>query len=490
MLKARFATGIALLAISATGCALAASPRRNVVVPAEPTMIDYVDPATVAGLSVGAVTMGDSPSDLKVHISYPLLPDAPALTHALRRQAQQQLRDFLRRTKGPASYPRPELNVDWQLPAASSDVTGVRLRTGQRLGTSWGNSMRTLWFDPHTGTTVGSTALLKGKPELERLTSMVKDGLRDRGSQIKQDSVRPDDDVLDSMAFNRSGDLVVEFDDCQLGPCSLGRLAVAVPRAQATPLLSDLGRRAQASVLRTAAAPTLSGPPATPRRPPDLVTGRDRGVDCAKTKCVALTFDDGPGPYTGELLDVLRKQDTRATFFVLGANAAAQPQILRRMGAEGHLVESHSWSHRDLSMQGSSMVAGSLRDTSAILSVVTGQTSQLVRPPYGAVSKQLMSIAYRMGLSLVTWDVNARDDNGGDPRDIAGRVVRQAHPGAIILMHDIHRHSVDAVPDIITRLRAKGYTFVTVPELYGAAGMQAGRLYGSGSELPGKRPLT
>ncbi|MFG2072162.1 polysaccharide deacetylase family protein [Nonomuraea maritima] len=490
MLKVRFATGIALLAISATGCALAGSPRRNVVVPAEPTMIDYVDPATVAGLSVGAVTVGDSPSDLKVHISYPLLPDARALTRALRRQAQQQLRDFLRRTKGPASYPRPELNVDWQLPAASSEVTAVRLRTGERLGADWGNSMRTLWFDPRTGATVGSTALLKGKPELEQLTSMVKEGLRDRGSQIKQDSVKPDEELLDSMAFNRSGDLVVEFDDCQIGPCSLGRLAVAVPRAQAAPLLSDLGRRAQTSVLRTAATPTPSGPPVTPRRAPDLATSQGRRVDCSKTKCVALTFDDGPGPYTGRLLDVLREQDTRATFFVVGANAAAQPQLLRRMSTEGHLVASHSWSHRDLSMQGSSMAAGSLRDTSAILSVVTGQSPRLVRPPYGAVSQQLMSIAYRMGLSLVTWDVNARDDNGGDPRDIAGRVVRQAHPGAIILMHDIHRHSVDAVPDVITRLRAKGYTFVTVPELYGAAGMQAGRLYRSGSGLPGKRPLT
>ncbi|TDD55852.1 polysaccharide deacetylase family protein [Nonomuraea terrae] len=490
MHKARFFSGIALLALSASGCGLAAaSPGKHVMVPAEPTMIDFVDPATVAGLSVGTLTEGDSPGNRYAHVNYPVIAAAPALNKALRVQAERQLANFNQRTEGRATYPRVELNVDWQLPTVSSQAIGVRLRTGEYVGADWGNSMRTFWFDPRTGETVGSTGLLAGERALEKLTAVVREQLDERGSQVEQESVTANDDVFDSMAFNRSGDLVVEFDDCQIGPCSLGRLAVAVPRDQAAPLLSDLGRRAQTAVREAAQRVTpYETPRMVPPADPDAVSSRAGSVDCSVAKCVALTFEDGPGMYTGRLLDVLDRQKARATFFVLGANAVAQPALLHRMSEEGHLVGGHSWSHRDLSKQTSSKIAESLRLNDAAVSAALGQTPRLLRPPYGSVSPALVSVATRMGLSLVTGDVDTKDESGGDPGDIADRAVRGAHPGAIILMHDIHRESVDAVPDILKRLRGKGYTFVTVPELYGVTGMQAGRLYRSGSELPVSNP--
>ncbi|MFD0468210.1 hypothetical protein ACFQ0B_07715 [Nonomuraea thailandensis] len=121
MHKSRFFSGIALLALSASGCALAAaSPEPDVVVPAEPTAIDFVDPATVIGLSTRTVTEGDSPGSGYVHIDYPEFAGATALNRELRAQAERQLGDFRARNRGvePVS-PRPELNVDWQLAAAS-----------------------------------------------------------------------------------------------------------------------------------------------------------------------------------------------------------------------------------------------------------------------------------------------------------------------------------------------------------------------------------
>ncbi|WP_188188515.1 polysaccharide deacetylase family protein [Nonomuraea sp. SYSU D8015] len=487
MPKPRFFSGIALLALLAGGCGLAgASPERDVVVPAEPTLIDFVDPATVTGLSTRTLTEGNSSTSVRyAYIKYPELADAPALNRALAEQARRQLRDFRERTRRRGVRPRPELNVDWQLAAASSQAIAVRLRTGEFLGAGWGNSTRTLWFDPREGKAVGSTELLNGPEALPRLAALVREQLEGRGAQVEQDVVTGGGDEFDSMAFNHSGDLVVEFDDCQIGPCPLGRIAVAVPAGQVAPLLSAFGRRAQEGVQ----GDDVSGPfPHVPAHSPAAASNKAGTVDCAKVKCVALTFEDGPGPHTGRLLDVLRKERARATFFTVGSSAAAQPELLRRMSSEGHLVGNHSWAHRDLSKQPTSRIADELGRTEAAVAAAIGQSPTLVRPPYGAVSRDLYDVARTMGFALVTWDVDSRDLEGGKGADIAARTVRETHPGAIILMHDIHRETVDAVPDILKRLRGKGYSFVTVPELYGPAHMQAGHLYRSGASRPVSSP--
>ncbi|MBB5776560.1 polysaccharide deacetylase family protein [Nonomuraea jabiensis] len=524
MHKLRFFSGIALLALSATACGLAAaSPGRDVVVPAEPTMIDFVDPAAVAGLSTRTLTDGHYSGNRYVHISYPEFQNAPALNRALRAEAERKWRDFGGRTKGRAAYSRPELNVDWQLAAASPQAIAVRLRTGEFQGAGWAYSTRTYWFDRRGGKVAESAGLLDGEHALRQLAQLVQERLKGRGSQVEREEVAAGGDRFDSMAFNRDGDLVVEFDDCQIGPCSLGRLAVAILAERVRPLLSEFGRRAQDSVreaarqvqdsmreaarqaqdsMREAArqaqdsmgeaakqAP-IRRPGTAPTESPQAVSNQAGTVDCAKAKCVALTFDDGPGPYTAKLLDILRKERARATFFVVGSNAAAQPGLLKRMSAEGHLVGNHTWDHKDLSKQATSRITDSLARTEEAVSAAIGQRPALARPPYGTASQAVRDVAAELGLALVEWDVDADDlfaDKAGDITDLA---VRKAHPGAIILMHDIHRETVDAVPDILKRLRGKGYSFVTVPELYGSAGMQAGHLYRSGSELPGKRPLT
>ncbi|MEO3869592.1 polysaccharide deacetylase family protein [Nonomuraea sp. B12E4] len=498
MHKARFCTGIALLALStgATGgCGLVtAYPERDIMVPAEPTLIDFVDPATVVGLSTRTMAMGDYTSRRYVHINYPEFADAPALNRALKAEVQRQVRVFRARTGAPARR-HPELNVDWQVAAATPQALAVRLRSGEFVGDTWGNSTRTYWYDPQTGKAVGSTGLIAGKGPLERLAALVREQLKGRGPQVDWRGATSGGDRFDSLAFNGSGDLVVEFDDCQVGPCSLGRVAVAVPSAQATPLLSALGRRAQdsararASVKAKESGAKEIGLPLPQARPP-AASNRAGSVNCAAVKCVALTFEDGPGPDTGRLLDILLRNQARATFFTVGSNAAAQPGLLHRMSDEGHLVGNHSWGHMDLASQTSSKIADSLRRTQDMVSTTIGQTPTLVRPPYGTVSPALRAVAAQLGLALVTWDVDSGDCSDANSGDIADRTVRAAHPGAIILMHDIRRESVDAVPDILKRLRGKGYSFVTVPELYGSAGMQAGHLYRSGNELPSKQPLT
>ncbi|MFI6389184.1 polysaccharide deacetylase family protein [Nonomuraea sp. NPDC050540] len=486
MHKMRFFGGIALIAAFVAGCGMTtASPEGDHKVPAEPTKIDFVTPSAVNGLVTRTLGEGDG-GGRYVHITYPEIKGADPLNDKVRQEAERQLRAFRESTVKHGPAPRPELNVDWQLPVASDAAIAVRLRTGEFYGANWGNANRTIWYDGRTKQAFPSTGLLDGEAALGGLAEKVSRRLEARGSG----GVGANPELFDSMAFNRDGDLVVEFDDCQVGACSLGRVAEAVPAAEVEPLLSAAGRRAREAA-RAAAPPTPeTTPKVTPTHSPEATSNQAGTVDCAKTKCVALTFDDGPGPHTAMLLDTLRDAGARATFFTVGVNAAARPDLLRRMSGEGHLVGSHSWAHRDLSKLSSSKIADSLIRTQDTLTATLGERPTLVRPPYGAISKDVVAVSKELGISLVNWDVDTRDWRDRKAGVVAERAVKGAHPGAIILMHDIHRTTVEAVPGVLKRLRGKGYTFVTVPELYGSAGMQAGRLYPSGASGARKQPLT
>lgn len=486
MAKSRSLGGIVLLALAASGCGLAsATPQQqDTRVPADPTRIEFVDPAAVAGLAPRTVS-GDDPVTRRVRISYPELDDAAPLNEKLRADARRRLREFRETARGVS---RPELNVDWRL-AAVGDAIGVRLRAGRSHGTGWDHATTTFWYDTNTRRAMDSTGLLNGSPALHEVARLVKAGLGDRGPEVDHGQVTPSRDRFDSMAFNAEGDLVVEFDDCELGPCSLGRLAVAVPADQAWPLLSDTGRRAQRAA-RLAGQQVAEPPAAAPSPTPAAASNRAGTVDCTEAKCIALTFEDGPGPETGRLLDTLREAGARATFFAVGSNAAREPGLLRRMSAEGHLVGNHSYAHRDLARLPSSKIADSLARTEDVVTATIGRRPTLVRAPYGSVSTELRDVAREQGLTLVGADLETFDWRDRDSAEIADRVVERAHRGAIVRLHDTRDTTVTAIPDILERLAGKGYTFVTVPELYGTAGMQAGRLYESGISPGRKQPLT
>ena len=322
--------GIFLLALAASGCGLAsATPPRDSWLPADPTRIDFVDPSGVAGLASRTLS-GDDAVTRRVRIGYPELSGAAPLNEKLREDARRRLREF---REGARGLPDPELNVDWQL-VATGDAIGVRLRAGRSRGAGWDHATTTLWYDPATRRAVDSAGLLKDGPALDEVARLVKDGLRDRGPEVDRDQLTPRRDRFDSMAFNADGDLVVEFDDCEIGPCSLGRLAVAVPADRAWPLLSDTGRRAQRATRLAGQRVAVKRPEAAaPRTSPVPAAASNHAgtVDCTEAKCVALTFEDGPGPETGRLLDVLREADARATFFTVGGSAAGEPGLLRRM---------------------------------------------------------------------------------------------------------------------------------------------------------------
>ncbi|MFF0309404.1 polysaccharide deacetylase family protein [Streptosporangium sp. NPDC004379] len=482
----RLTGGIALVVASVAGCGAVTSPAAEGPLPSEPTMIDYVSPARVRGLDVRTVSRRD-PGGPEMHAAYPAVADAPRLTEELRRTVTERLGLFDRSVrasrKGTAGQPpRGEFNVGWQFAAASGEVLGVRLRTGESAGGGWTESRTTLWYDRVDKRAMGSAALLRDRAALTELARLARRSLLARGAAVNPQAVTPDPKIFDSIAFNMHGDLVVEFDDSQVGPAFLGRVAVYVPAGTAGPMLSPTGLRAQRAAVeeaesRAAPPPVSALKEANDGRPDAVSSGG--GVDCARTKCVALTYDDGPGAGTTGVLDALAAQGARATFFCVGSSAVARPDLLRRMTAEGHLVAGHTWSHRDLTTLSRNMITDQLVRGRDAVAQASGQVPTLVRPPYGKVGDQVTAVARELGMPVVRWSVDTGDLKDPTPADVAARAVAGAARGAIILMHDTGRSTAEATAEVLRRLRAEGYTFVTVPELYGSHGMRPGAVHDS-----------
>ena len=205
--------------------------------------------------------------------------------------------------------------------------------------------------------------------------------------------------------------------------------------------------------------------------------------DCSVVSCVALTFDDGPGPYTSALLDVLDAKDVRATFFVVGSNISSYHDVVAREAASGHVIGNHSWSHADLTKTSSTKTGSELDTTATAIAQITGNQPVLLRPPYGSFNHSVRDAASARGEALVLWDIDTEDWKNRDPQITTQRAL-EAKPGSIILMHDIQQSTLTALPGLIDQLRAAGYTLVTVPELIGTT-LTPGKAYFSQHEETG-----
>jgi peptidoglycan-N-acetylglucosamine deacetylase len=187
-------------------------------------------------------------------------------------------------------------------------------------------------------------------------------------------------------------------------------------------------------------------------------------------KQVALTFDDGPdNNYTQRVLDILKKEQVKATFFVVGKMAKRYPSSLKRIYEEGHIIANHSWNHPILTKMSASAVLKQIEDTNNVVTSVIGETPLLVRPPYGALNKKLESVIGDKGYKLIYWNVDTLDWNNQSADKILATVKKETRPGSIILQHNAGSESiqatVDALPKIIGYLRGQGYKFVTIDQM-------------------------
>src|SRR5256714_14976626 len=182
---------------------------------------------------------------------------------------------------------------------------------------------------------------------------------------------------------------------------------------------------------------------------------------------IALTFDDGPNAkLTPKLLDLLAAHHIKATFFLIGENAAEYPDIVARERREGHEVANHSWSHPNFGKMSDEGVRSQLRRTDDAIRSATGSRPTLMRPPYGSVTaRQKKWINQESGYRVILWDVDPLDWKRPGPPVVRNRILKETQPGSIVLSHDIHPGTIEAMPSTLDALEAKGFKFVTVSEL-------------------------
>lgn len=184
-------------------------------------------------------------------------------------------------------------------------------------------------------------------------------------------------------------------------------------------------------------------------------------------KVVAMTFDDGPHPsLTPKLLDILKDRNIKCTFFVIGKQVKMYPAIMRRMIAEGHEVANHTWTHASLTSRSDEQIRSELKQSEDALVEVANYRPQLIRPPYGAINTRIKQLMFsEFGYSTIMWSVDPQDWRRPGVSVVRSRLVNGAHPGAIMLAHDIHPPTIEAMPGMFDELLAKGYQFVTVSQL-------------------------
>ncbi len=216
------------------------------------------------------------------------------------------------------------------------------------------------------------------------------------------------------------------------------------------------------------------------------------GAATAGAKVIALTFDDGPSPFTPAVLSVLQQYGVPASFFDIGEEVANYPQYAQLVAAAGYPVEDHTWSHPDLTTLPAGGVAAQIDQTQAEIRAVTGTTPQCVRPPYNAWNSTVLSEVAGRGLTTMSYSVDPRDWTRPGVGAIVQNVVGAAFPGAVVDMHDgggDRSETVAALPQIITELRAQGYSFVSICG-NGITGPQVTATYGFGNApVPGP-PVT
>lgn len=473
------------------------------------TVPALLDPELLAGMPLSIGTHADNAR--RVFAQWPQV-GRPTIDTTLATYVTGRVADFERDNPatGTESVATPELNVGWHLLGSAPDMIGIIVDEYLNAGGSAAESWHTFWFDPLAGTVLPPSALIDVAGTDAALVAAVVTRPELEGATVSAASAP-------LIAFASDGSLVIGYDECEITACYVGRVTLTIAPEVTTTLLTDRGAAARNATLRpvalgpiTGAAPTgtptsteptsiptqgpTDAPTATPTadpsgepatkpsaepttKPAAKPTGKPRParrVDCAEAKCIALTFDDGPGPYTERLLDELRRADAPATFFTLGQRIEAYPKVARRIVAEGHELASHTWDHRDLTKLSATDVSRQLTRTADAIEKAAGERPTSVRPPYGATNDTVRAAAKKAGEAVILWNVDTLDwKTRSTPSTVKAAVA--AKRGSIVLMHDIHSSTVDAVPQIIERLHAKGYTLVTVSDLVGSP--QAGKTY-------------
>lgn len=397
----------------------------------------------------------------KVSIEYPIT-ENEKINRLISESIDKIDRDFQNTVLLATVFDKPMTEtIGYQVTHNTSEALSIVINIKQDMNGAHPASMTQFWtFDKKSGEVVGLADFTEQSDEAaEAIISAAKDNI----SQIIKQRQQPEIDlneIINKEALsnfiitNNGNSLAWPLGQASLLPSSYGELTITVPISSVSKYLQNPTARKFANIPKPAEKPKPA--PAAPTPAP--TTGN---------KVIALTFDDGPGPYTEKLLDILDKYDAKATFFLIGSKVSARANTLRRMQSRGHQLGNHSWSHPELNKISAEQLASEIDQTNNTIKQAVGTKPNIIRPPYGAFNRAVLEQFRQRGMSAVVWSVDTRDWADRNSEIVCSRAVAGARNGAVILMHDIHQTSVNAVPCILDSLKQQGYSFVTVQNLIG-----------------------
>lgn len=187
----------------------------------------------------------------------------------------------------------------------------------------------------------------------------------------------------------------------------------------------------------------------------------------SKGKCIALTFDDGPSENTNQVLDILKKYNIHATFFLIGSKVEAHQEVIKRLVSEGHQLGNHTYHHsKSMGFYPVGKLTEELESTRSVVKQLTGLNMNLYRPPFGVTTPNLAKVVSQLRLKVIGWSVRSFDTTAQSAERIIQRVLKQTKPGSVVLLHDDREKCLAILETIIPHLLNQHYTFATVGELF------------------------
>ncbi len=499
----------------------------------------------VVNVAVSEVTDNDGRSTL--YVSYPVT-DKKTINqrigeitqpfidefHETAAEIETAYQDYKKETGKEAASLGTIYHLDHEVTIANERVLFFEVARSTSTGNTFSTLVSSYIFDLRQGTELFISDLFVDDRYLQRLSELTREALAERlRNQIAEREPDADDDRkealfesetwmfetgteptaenFDFIVYRDDGTFLVRFDKYQVASGVDGVVEVVLSvaaiadllRAEVRDLLGiETGMTSKQSAIAQAGNPealsTLS-PTATWNSAQVTVfqnfprlsllkfgryvqpesTARDE-VNCREVACVALTFDDGPSYYTEGLLDILKEHNVKATFFVLGTQVRIQSETVQRMFREGHQIGNHTWDHPNLTKMSDDQIREQLHKTDNLIAQIIGESTPFMRPPYGAYNDNVLAAS---NLPIIFWSVDPLDWKDRDAATVAARII-DAPAGAIILSHDIHKSTVDAVPAIIAALKNRGIHMVTVTKLFEPQTLHAQNVYIRQHESP------
>ena len=396
----------------------------------------------------------------KVSIEYPIT-ENEKINRLISESIDKIDRDFQNTVLLATVFDKPMTEtISYQVTHNTSEALSIVVNIKQDMNGAHPASMTQFWtFDKKSGEVVGLADFTEQSDEAaEAIISTAKDNISQTIKQRQQPEIDLNEiinkEALSNFIITNNGNsLAWPLGQASLLPSSYGELTITVPISSVSKYLQNPTARKLANI------------PKPPEPKPEPAPAPAAPTPTVANKTIALTFDDGPGPYTEKLLDILDKYDAKATFFLIGSKVSGQASVVRSIQARDHQLGNHSWSHPELPKLSVDQIAGEIDRTNEAIRQATGVKPSILRPPYGAVNGVVLEQLRLRNMSSILWSVDTRDWADRNSQIVCSRAVAGARPGAVILMHDIHQTSVNAVPCILNSLKQQGYSFVTIQRL-------------------------